>query len=578
MSIIKIMDVNLSNKIAAGEVVEKLMNVVKELVENSIDARSSEINIDLIESGLTEIKVTDDGTGMSKEDVINSLKRHATSKIYDDSDLFKIDTLGFRGEALPSIASVSKMEISSSMGDIGTRIVIHGGEEQEISSSDARRGTTVTVKNIFYNTPARLKYLKSTYTELANIIDYVNKMALSFPNIKFTLTNDEKMLLNTDGSNNLLKVINSIYGLSVSSKMVKIENVSDDYEISGYISFPEVNRSTKNSLTILVNNRVIKNSEINKTILESYHTYLFKDRYPVVVLNILVDPSLIDVNIHPTKMDIKFSKMDYLKDLIFKTVSRALQNLTLIPKYEQVSELKQENIANNKVDFTNEITEKVNIEEIKLNFAEPEIFVSEKQEEIKKEKFVMIEPIGVIHGTYIIGENEIGMFIIDQHAAQERINYEYYLKEMGKDTYDTIDLLIPIKIEFTAPEYLKFKENMQALQKLNISIEEFGENTIIVRNHPIFIKKDYAEESIRKIIDVVINMGSFDKEKFIEKSAITLACKMSIKANEQISLEEMRQLIRSLRETNNPFTCPHGRPTIISFTKYELEKMFKRAE
>jgi len=572
------MDVNLSNKIAAGEVVEKLMNVVKELVENSIDARSSEINIDLIESGLTEIKVTDDGTGMSKEDVINSLKRHATSKIYDDSDLFKIDTLGFRGEALPSIASVSKMEISSSMGDIGTRIVIHGGEEQEISSSDARRGTTVTVKNIFYNTPARLKYLKSTYTELANIIDYVNKMALSFPNIKFTLTNDEKMLLNTDGSNNLLKVINSIYGLSVSSKMVKIENVSDDYEISGYISFPEVNRSTKNSLTILVNNRVIKNSEINKTILESYHTYLFKDRYPVVVLNILVDPSLIDVNIHPTKMDIKFSKMDYLKDLIFKTVSRALQNLTLIPKYEQVSELKQENIANNKVDFTNEITEKVNIEEIKLNFAEPEIFVSEKQEEIKKEKFVMIEPIGVIHGTYIIGENEIGMFIIDQHAAQERINYEYYLKEMGKDTYDTIDLLIPIKIEFTAPEYLKFKENMQALQKLNISIEEFGENTIIVRNHPIFIKKDYAEESIRKIIDVVINMGSFDKEKFIEKSAITLACKMSIKANEQISLEEMRQLIRSLRETNNPFTCPHGRPTIISFTKYELEKMFKRAE
>lgn len=589
MDIIKVMDISLSNKIAAGEVVEKLMNVVKELVENSVDAGSTEIKIDLIESGMTEIKVTDNGCGMDKEDITQSVKRHATSKIYTDDDLFNINTLGFRGEALPSIASVSKMEIISSKGDIGTKIEINGGVVESILLSDLRVGTIVIVRNIFFNTPARLKYLKSLYSELANIVDYVNKMALSYPNIRFKLTNDEKVLLNTDGSGNLLKVINSIYGHQVSSKMIKIDGENSDYQINGYISYPEVNRSSRGNMTVLVNGRVIKNNEVNKTILEGYHTYLFKDRYPILVININTDPSLIDVNIHPTKMDIKFSKLEKLQELLYQLISTNLENINLIPQYE-TNDYDSKLLINNKVDFKEEVLQEIKFEEIKIDFNASEIInsssynqkieqeyeIKEAEKTVNKEKFIMIEPIGVIHGTYIIGENEIGMFIIDQHAANERINYEYYLKEMGKESYEVTDLLIPIKIELTRPEYLKLKEHIDILDKINIAYEEFGENTIIIRSHPCFLKKNYVEDSIRKIIEIIINIGEFNKEKFVEKVAITLACKMSIKANEQISIEEMRSLIINLRDTNNPFTCPHGRPTIISFTKYELEKMFKR--
>ena len=586
MSVIKVMDSNLSNKIAAGEVVERLMNVVKELVENSIDAEATEIKIDLIESGIKEIKVTDNGIGMDKEDITKSLLRHATSKIYDDDDLFDISTLGFRGEAIPSIASVSKMEIISSTGDVGTKVYVVGGEVEKIENADARRGTIVKVSNIFYNTPARLKYLKSLYSELANIVEYVDKMALSFPDIKFVLTNDDKNLLTTEGKGNLLKVINSIYGLKVASKMLPFKAHNDDYEIEGYLSYPEVNRSSRNGITILVNNRVIKNYDINKSIMESYHTYLFKDKYPIVVLNIKADSSLIDVNVHPTKMDVKFSMMDGLKELIYQTFSSVLEKPTLIPKYDSSTPV------NNKTDFKdNSIeVEEIKTEEIKLDFGEEQEINYEPTEisfevndistayEEPKEKFIMINPLALVHGTYIVGENETGMYIIDQHAANERINYEYYLKEMAKETNEFVDLLIPIKMELSNVEYLKLKEHFDVFEKLNIGIEDFGNNTIIIRSHPCYLKKDYVEESLRKIIEVVLEMGEFSKEKFVESASITLACKMSIKANEHISLEEMKTLIERLRETSNPFTCPHGRPTIISFTKYELEKMFKRVE
>ena len=586
MSVIKVMDSNLSNKIAAGEVVERLMNVVKELVENSIDAEATEIKIDLIESGIKEIKVTDNGIGMDKEDITKSLLRHATSKIYDDDDLFDISTLGFRGEAIPSIASVSKMEIISSTGDVGTKVYVVGGEVEKIENADARRGTIVKVSNIFYNTPARLKYLKSLYSELANIVEYVDKMALSFPDIKFVLTNDDKNLLTTEGKGNLLKVINSIYGLKVASKMLPFKAHNDDYEIEGYLSYPEVNRSSRNGITILVNNRVIKNYDINKSIMESYHTYLFKDKYPIVVLNIKADSSLIDVNVHPTKMDVKFSMMDGLKELIYQTFSSVLEKPTLIPKYDSSTPV------NNKTDFKdNSIeVEEIKTEEIKLDFGEEQEINYEPTEisfevndistayEEPKEKFIMINPLALVHGTYIVGENETGMYIIDQHAANERINYEYYLKEMAKETNEFVDLLIPIKMELSNVEYLKLKEHFDVFEKLNIGIEDFGNNTIIIRSHPCYLKKDYVEESLRKIIEVVLEMGDFSKEKFVESASITLACKMSIKANEHISLEEMKTLIERLRETSNPFTCPHGRPTIISFTKYELEKMFKRVE
>ena len=334
MSNIKIMDEILSNKIAAGEVVEKCVSVVKELVENSIDAKSSEIKIELVDSGTIEIKVIDNGIGMDEDDAKLAFQRHATSKLYDEDDLYRIDTLGFRGEALPSIASVSEIILKTSTGGIGNLIHFKGGKLIKNEKCDARIGTSITVKNLFYNTPARLKHLNSLNTELSNIVDYINRIALSYPNIKFTLSNNNRILLNTPGDDTLLKVINSIYGIEVTKNMLEISNFNNDYEISGFISKPIVNRANRNHVITLVNGRVVKNNEINKTIIESYHTYMPETKFPIVVLKIDVDPSLIDVNIHPTKMDIKFSNITELKNLIKNTIIDRLNSINLIPTIE----------------------------------------------------------------------------------------------------------------------------------------------------------------------------------------------------------------------------------------------------
>ena len=307
-----VMDEILANKIAAGEVVEKCASVVKELVENSIDAGSSEIKIELIDAGTKQIKITDNGSGMDKEDAVLAFSRHATSKLKTEDDLYRIETLGFRGEALASIASVSKIELKTSTGGVGTSVIINGGRIESVNESDSRIGTIITVSDLFYNTPARLKHLKSLYTELANITEYVNKMALSHPEIKFVLMNNGNTILNTDGSGNLLKTISSIFGINIVKKMLEVNSEDNDYIISGFITLPEVMRSSRNGIITLVNGRVVRNADINRIINDSYHGYKPDNRYPVVVLNIEVDPSLVDVNIHPTKMDIKFSKMDEL--------------------------------------------------------------------------------------------------------------------------------------------------------------------------------------------------------------------------------------------------------------------------
>lgn len=581
MNIIKVMSDDLSNKIAAGEVVESLMNIVKELVENSIDAGASVIKIYLMESGIKSIKVVDDGKGMSREDCKNSILRHATSKLYTKEDLFNINTLGFRGEALPSISSVSKMTIATSDEKSSTLLEVTGGVITNCSSTELRRGTSISVCDIFYNTPARFKYLKSLHTELANILNYVNKMALANPSISFYLENDSKVLLNTDGSGNLLKVINSIYGLDVTKKMLKVECSNSDYVVSGYISYPEINRSSRNNITLLVNGRYVRNNDITRSILDGYHTYLPINRYPIIVLNIKTDPYIIDVNIHPTKMDIKFSKIDELKDMIYNMVSSSLNKLTLIPeaKYEQrpISNIGSVNTVNDKVDFKKkDLKEEVKFEEINFDFNNDYVVSDNEEEYVEKEKMKKITPLALAHGTYIIGENEDGIFLIDQHAANERINYEYYLKELGKDTNTSVDLLVPIKIELSNNEYLSLKESINVLDEMGFIYEDFGFNTLIIRSHPSWIKKEYTNETIRKIIEVIIEHKDFNKEKFNERIAITLACKMSIKANEHISHEEMVVLLERLRNTNNPFTCPHGRPTVITYTIYELEKMFKR--
>ena len=579
MSKIKVMDELLSNKIAAGEVVEKCASVVKELVENSIDAESTVIKIELIDSGIKEIKVTDNGIGMEREDAELAFFRHATSKIKDENDLYRINTLGFRGEALASIASVSRVTLKTSTGELGTIVNINGGIIESVTNGDARKGTIISVRDLFFNTPARLKHLKSLQSELANITDYINKLALSHPNIKFTLINNDTIILNTDGTGNLLKTINSIYGTEVSRNMFEVSDENNDYTVSGYISAPLIHRSSRNHIITLVNGRVVRNQELNRVINDSYHSYKPDNRYPIVVLNIEVDPSLIDVNIHPTKMDIKFSNFDGLVELISNMIKNKIGKKNLIPKIEVREEM---------------VVEKPKYEEITLDLervSEPEVYYKpielntdlintklEEDIEEKNERMPEIYPVGLVHGTYIIGQNELGMYLIDQHAAKERINYEYYKEKLGNPKNDSISLLFPITIELTNSEFITIKERLDVLRDLKFEVEEFGINSLIIKSHPAWLPTGYEEISTRKIIEIIINYGSsFSIVKFNEKIATTLSCKLAIKANENITPEEQEQLINDLRKCDNPFNCPHGRPTTIFYSNYDLEKLFKRS-
>ena len=588
MSKIQVMDEILANKIAAGEVVEKTMNVVKELVENSIDAQSDEIIISLIDSGVKEIIVSDNGIGMEEADAKMAFSRHATSKLKNLDDLFYIESLGFRGEALPSIASVSNVTLKTSDGKTGTLVKLYGGKDMEVERCDLQKGTTITVSDLFYNTPVRLKYLKNLYIELSNIVDYVNKMALSYPNIKFTLKNNDKILLQTDGSGDLLKVIYEIYGVDITKKMIPISGENDDYYISGYISYPEATKSNRNSITTLVNGRIIKNNELNKIITECYHTYIPKDKFPIIVMNIDVDPILIDINIHPTKMDIKFSKMEALKDLVTNLIEKNLKELTLIPTISvrdnySVSEVKTQ-IKKSESEDIREPKEEIKYENITLDFSiqEEKMEYDESKEETKELKegknyrIKEMIPRGIVYLTYIIAENEDGMYIIDQHAAAERINYEKVLNSL-RETKTIIDLLVPVKIELSSPEFLILKQNFDLIKEYGFDIEEFGLNTIIIRSHPSWIADDIAEECIRKVIDIIIEKQKFDFDLFVWRMASTMACRMSIKANDYISYEDQIWLLNELRKCENPFTCPHGRPTIITYTKQDLEKLFKRS-
>lgn len=584
------MDEILANKIAAGEVVERCASVVKELVENSIDAESSEIKIELIESGTREIKVTDNGKGMEKEDAVLAFSRHATSKIIEEEDLYHIETLGFRGEALASIASVSDITLKTSTGEIGTFVHIKGGKILEVLSSEARKGTILCVKDLFYNTPARLKHMKSLYTELSSITEYINKLALSHPNIKFLLMNNGNVLLNTDGSGMLLKAIKNIYGISVTKKMIEIKTENEDYIVSGYISLPEVHRANRNHMITLVNGRVVRNIELNRVINDAYHSFKPDNRYPITVLNITVDPSLIDVNIHPTKMDIKFSKMESLIELVETAIKTVLHKKTLIPEVVLEEKKEEPNV------FVDSILKPV-YQEQKLEFvvSEPEEllinsdFVEESaQEEIilehmeeieeKKERLPDLYPVGLVHGTYIICQNDLGMYLIDQHAAKERVNYEMYKKKLGNPKKESTSLLFPFTLELSNTEYIILKENFEVMKNIGFEVEEFGINSIIVKAHPTWLPKGLEEDATRKIIDVLIEKEKdFTIEKFNEKVATMLSCKMAIKANMNISTEEMEALIKDLRLCDNPFNCPHGRPTIIFYSNYDLEKLFKRS-
>ena len=598
MSKIKVMDEILSNKIAAGEVVERIVSIVKELVENSIDAGSDEIKIELVESGLREIKITDNGIGMDSDDAHMAFLRHATSKIYNDDDLFNINSLGFRGEAIPSIASVSDVELRTCHKDneVGTYIHVKGGKILEEDLSDGRIGTSFKITNLFYNTPARLKHLSSSNAELSHVIEYLNKIALSYPNIKIKLVNDGRELLNTDGSSNLLKVIKNIYGIDVTKRMIKVEGSNEDYNIYGYISLPEVTRANRNHMTTIVNGRVVKNSTLYKSINDAYSNYKEDGRYPVCVLIIETDPSLLDVNIHPSKLDIKFSNFDELNNLIKDMINNALKDKLLIPsistnvnsdivskKYENLTiDIDRNNIVKeDKVEYKNKLEDFINFKNDNISL-EVENIIEEENEvvylEDENNKLPELYPVGLLHGTYIVCENELGIYLIDQHAAKERINYENISYVLSHPNDNTISPLVPIVIELPMNEYLILKENIDILDKLNITIEEFGTSSFRVLSHPTWFISGKEEDIVRQIIELIlVKEKNFSLEKFNDNLAKMVSCKMSIKANTYVDKASMERLINDLRKCKNPYNCPHGRPSIIHFSIYELEKMFKRS-
>jgi len=584
MGKIKVMSESLSNKIAAGEVVEKVSSVVKELVENSIDAGSNLIEVSLVDAGIKEIKVIDNGKGMDKEDALLCFSPHATSKIRNENDLFFINTLGFRGEALPSIASVSDVFLDTSDGSDSTLVHIKGGKLESNEVGTVSKGTKIIVRDLFFNTPARLKFLKSYYTELNGVVSLIEKLSLSHPNISFKLSSDNKELIKTSGSNDLLKTIYEIYGYNVSKNMVYIEGHNDDYDINGYVSNINITKSTKKDMITLVNGRIVNNSYVNRIIKDAYHTYLAVDKYPIVVINILVDPTIVDVNIHPTKQDIKFGKMETLEELLFSLIRDKLMNINNMfkaydeTKYEVSNS--EEYVLNDNLVVKEEYDKPV-IEESKMCFnmneesSGYEIVIDTL--EVKNEKPSLLHPIGLAMGTYLFATDEECVYMIDIHAANERINYEKLLNALKESVVHKTSMLFPITIEFTKNEFMTIMEKKEFITNLGISFDEFGVNTIRVYEHPTYFREGYEEESLRRVFDLIVSIDKdFDRVKFNEQLAINLSCKMSVKANTFIGSLEQETLLKRLFECEFPYTCPHGRPTIIKYTKYELEKLFKR--
>lgn len=623
MGKIQIMDEWLSNKIAAGEVVERPASVVKELVENAIDAGSTSIDVFLLEAGLTSIQVIDNGSGMDEEDALISFSRHATSKIHQEHDLFRIRTLGFRGEALASIASVSKMTLITSNGESGTYLELEGGHVVTQKPGPLRKGTDITVAQLFFNTPARLKYMKTIQTELGHTIDLMNRLALGNPQIAFRLLHNGQQLLHTNGRGDVQQVLAAIYGVHNAKKMVSFSGESQDYKVSGYVSLPEVTRASKNYMSLFVNGRWVKHYLVQKAIVDAYHTYLPIERFPVVALYIEGDPYLTDVNVHPAKHQIRLSKEPELLKLVEETIRETIRGVIRVPQMEKKekvvkAETEQLNIWKPapKLDVgkMNAIVEKLydvqtvqesktpqvevpeataieetwhavpeesttRIEEypVKQENLPQEELKEDPKEEPKKEPFPALEVVGQIHGTYIVAQMEDGFYLIDQHAAQERIKYEFFREKVGQvDPNERQALLLPLTFHYAADEALVLRENRHELEAVGVFLEEFGQSSFVVREHPSWFPKGQEQEIIEDLIEQVLTTKKADVKKLREDAAIMMSCKKSIKANHYLTKEQMDVLLSDLRKADNPFTCPHGRPVLIHFTSYEVEKMFKR--
>jgi len=593
------MSPHLANMIAAGEVVEKPSSVVKELVENAIDANATDIKVYLVEGGLTEIKIVDNGDGMDSDDVSMAFLPHATSKIKTEYDLFRILSLGFRGEAIASIASVSLMQIISSQDGInGYEVTYKAGVKQSSGTHHHNKGTSVIVKNLFFNTPARLKYLKPAKNELASISYFLDRISLAHPSIRFSLYNDGKCYLNTSGSDKTVSLIGEIYGLDAAKNVLEASYVSDGYQAKLVLIKPSIYRSNKLEMTLIVNGRFVKNYDINNAIIEGYSTFLPIGKYPISVIYLDVDPLLVDVNVHPSKTEVKISNIEAICLKLKEEISALLTSSMLIPTREVTPKVtpkayqketifempemifKEEPKKYNKV-IEEEYIElpKVKVEEKEVKEEKIELSNGENRKlEVKEKRLPYLEYVGQVFGTYLIFQNEEGLYLLDQHAAAERVNYEKYYEILGDANQPTTETLVPIMVSFTKAEALYIDNNLEAFSRVGFTLEAMSDTDYVIRSIPLWAKLDNINIIIHDILAFLIENRKVDVIYFRDHIAKQIACKSSIKANKSLSKVEIDALMDNLYKCKNPFTCPHGRPTLIKFSTTEIEKMFERIQ
>jgi DNA mismatch repair protein MutL len=648
MGIIRVLDDHVANQIAAGEVIERPASVVKELVENAIDAGSSRIDVTIEEGGLNLIQVLDNGSGMEPVDCELAFSRHATSKIAGGKDLFQIRTLGFRGEALPSIAAVAKVSCttSSDTTGLGRKLTIEGGAVKAFEETASAKGTLFSVKELFYNTPARLKYMKTIQTELGHISDYMYRLAMAHPNIAFSLRHNGNELLRTLGNGDRLQVIAAVYGTSTAKVMLPVSGDHPDYGLQGFVSKPELTRANRQAISLFLNGRFIRNYALSHAIMNAYHTFLPINRYPIAVLSISMDPALVDVNVHPSKLEVRFSKEGELMQFVEACVRETLERQVLIPQggkpnsgihspiREQVvqetlelyrataaaaapdTESREEHVTPSAYVNNSRPVSTVPIPELRAyqapspsgsTYATPSrtappstsqnewsskprtqsTLTSEQLASLMPEPasdsipalpaFPKLEPIGQMHGTYIVAQNERGLFLVDQHAAHERIHYEYYYEKFGQPAKASQELLLPITLEYTSAEAEVITSKLPLFEQVGVYLEPFGGNSFLVRSLPHWFPEGEEKSLIDEMAEwVLADKKSVNLSKLREKAAILCSCKASIKANQNLSILEIEALLDRLSGCRNPYTCPHGRPIVVSFSTYELEKMFKR--
>ncbi len=573
MQSIKLMSDNLANKIAAGEIIQRPLSIVKELVENAIDANSTIIEVNLGNAGIEKIIVIDNGIGISKMDLPLSIIRHATSKLYSEKELFQIGTLGFRGEALASMSSISQFSITSSKDGVeGYVLTTNESDQPIIEKASANKGTKVIVNNLFYNTPARYKHLSSPYYELSLIINYLNKCALSNSSISFKLVNDDKTIFFTTGNGDMGNVFKSVYNLEIANHINLVTTKNHDFDISIHMCDPQITKANKTYITTSINGRIVRNYDVENAVIDGYKNFLHINQYPVVFITINLDYQLVDVNVHPNKQFVKISKVKDLKQLITNAVALELSKKLYVPEVEFDKPHNPMTLDDNlTIDYLD--TPKFNQPEIALTPS----FYEENNQQNKEWQLPHFDYVGTLHATYLLFENKKGLYLVDQHAAQERINFEKFNSMFETKQFTYQQLLVPLVIQLTHEEYIMIDGKLNDLNQFGIIAEEFGLNTIKVTEiDNFYMRSKNLEADITNILSLLVTNNKTTFASYFEAVAIMMACKSSIKANQYINRDEINDLLTQLNNCLHPYTCPHGRPIIINVTTNEIEKLFKR--